>query len=162
MSTKTVTETIKKPNHLEDLFGVPSGSTEISVTKPVTEPQEITIYDDKDMEIEKQFDAVKDMAQYTFETIQDSIEDVEPKYSARLHEVSANFLGTMLDAIKSKAKMKIEKDKLIAKNKNPSKISQTTNNTIISTTSDIIESLKNGKLNAIEGEFSIKQENEDE
>lgn len=159
---KIVTEVIKQPNHLEELFGVPSGSTEVTVTKKVTETEVIEFYDEKDEEIDKQFDMVKDMAQYTFETIQDSIRDVDPKFSARLHEVSGGYLSIMLDSIKNKAKLKIEKDKLVAKKTAPSKVHQTTNNTIISNTSDIIESLKNGKLKPIDGEFIIKQENIDD
>lgn len=160
---KVVTETVKKPNHLEELFGVPSGSTEITVSKKVTESEEIELYDKKDEEIEKEFDTVKDMAQYTFESIQDQIQDVEPKYSARLHEVASSYMGHMMDAIKQKAKLKSEKDKLAAKKvAGPTKINQTTNNTIISNTSDIIESIKSGKLNAIDGEFTIKQENNDD
>lgn len=163
MSEKTITETVKKPNHLEDLFGFPSGSTEVTVTKPVTESEPIDQYDEKDEEIEKQFDTIKDMAQYTFENIQDQIEDVDPKFSARLHEVAGSYLSTMLDAVKQKAKMKAEKDKLVAKRTSgPSKINQTTNNTIISNTTDILKSLRNGDLSTLDGEFSIKQEKEDD
>lgn len=161
-NTKVVTETVSKPNQLEELFGVPSGSTEVTVSKPVTEASSIDLYDHKDEEIEKQFDMVKDMAQFTFESIQDQIQDVEPKYSARLHEVAASYLGTMLESIKNKAKIKMEKDKLVAKKAAPTKVNQTTNNTIISNTADIIESLRSGRLNTIDGEFSVKQEDEDE
>lgn len=158
-NTKTVTEVVKKPNSLEDAFGIPSGSTEITVEKKVTEATSIELYDEKDTELEQQFDVVKDMAQYTFEKIQDTIEDVEPKYAARLYEVANSYLNIMHDTIKSKAKVKMEKDKLAVKQQSPTKINQTTNNTIISNPTDIIRSLRNGSLNAIEGEFVVKQEN---
>jgi hypothetical protein len=147
--TERKVETIKKPNAIEDALGLPSGSTEITVSKPVTESTEIEVYDEKDNSIDKELDHIKDMAHYTFERIQDTIDDIEPKYAARLHEVSAGFLDKMLDAVKTKAKIKIEKDKLTKKA--PSKITNTTNNTVISTTSDILEQLR--KKDTIEGEF---------
>jgi hypothetical protein len=159
-NTKKVTEVIKKPNTLEDAFGIPSGSTEVTVHKPVTEATSIELYDEKDTEIEQQFDVVKDMAQYTFEKIQDSIEDIEPKYAARMFEVASTYLNIMHDTIKSKAKVKQEKDKMAVKKSSPTKISQTNNNTIISTPTDIIRSLRNGTLDAIEGEFVVKQEDD--
>jgi hypothetical protein len=161
---KTVTETVTRSNPLEEVFDIPSGSTEMTVVKPVTESLPIELYDEKDVEIEKQFDTVKDIAQYTFDKIQEDILDVEPKYTARLQEVASGYLGTMLDAIKSKAKLKMEKDKIAVKKTNggSTKINQTTNNTIISTTTDVIESIRNGKLSAIDGEFTVKQENIDD
>jgi dGTP triphosphohydrolase len=160
MSTKTVTEIVKKPNALEDAFGIPSGSTEITVEKPVTENTQVELYDEKDRELEQQINAVKDMAQYTFEKIQDIIEDVEPKYTARLLEVGSTYLNIMHDTLKTKTKIKSDKDKIAAKPTSPTRINQTTNNTIISTPSDIIRSLRNGDLNAIEGEFIVKQEDD--
>jgi hypothetical protein len=160
MSTKTVTEVVKKPNTLEEAFGIPSGSTEITVEKTVTESTKVELYDEKDQEIDQQLNVIKDMAQYQYEKIQDTIEDVEPKYAGRLHEVSNAVLSTMLDAVKSKAKIKMEKDKLAVRQQSPTKINQTTNNTIISTPTDIIRSLRNGNLNTIEGEFIVKQEEE--
>lgn len=150
------TDIPSKANHLEKIFDLPEGSTEKSkLIIADDESKDIIEYDEKDKEIEYQFQQIKDMAQYTFEKIQDQIEDVEPKYSARLHEVSSTFLNTMLDAAKSKAKIKSDKDKLAKRSS--SKVQHTHNNTIISTTTDIINELRNkNKVDTIEGDFEIK------
>lgn len=161
-TTKTVTETVKTTNPLEELFNIPSGSTEMTLTKPVTESESTPLYDDKDEELEKEFDTVKDMAHFTFETIQDHIRDVDPKYSARLYEVAATYLNMMHDTVKSKAKMKMEKDKTKTKKGGPN-VSHTTNNTIISNTTDLIESIRNGSVSkTIDGDFTITQDDEDD
>lgn len=160
-NVKRVEETKKITSPFEQMLNLPEGSTEITVTKPVTESTSIDLYDKKDNEIERQLDAVKDMAQYAFETIQDGIGDVEPKYSSRMNEVANGYLTTMLNAIKIKSKMKIEKDKIHTKAINP-KISNTTNNTIIANTADIIDQLKNGKMDTINGEVRIIDQDKDD
>jgi hypothetical protein len=123
---KTVTKTTT--NSLEDFFNIESGSTEIE--KKIVETTnlvETEVYDEKDSEIERDFQEIADMAKTGFENLMDMVDVSDKKTVARLSEVANQYLNTALNAVESKAKLKLNKEKLkTAKNS-----SKTTNNLII-------------------------------
>lgn len=113
----TSTKVVKQTGHpLEDIFGLPSGTTEVSVIQRNTQMVEHVDFDDKDNEIEEQFQEVYDVAMSTFENQVEMLEraETDPKYVARQMEVAAQFLNTALAAAKEKANLKTTKDKLLA------------------------------------------------
>lgn len=103
-------------NPLEELFELPSGSTELVVSQRHTEVVPCEQFDNKDSEIEEQFQEVYDVAMSTFENTVDLIEraETDPKYVARQMEVAAQFLNTALAAAKEKASLKQGKDRINA------------------------------------------------
>lgn len=113
----TSTKVVKQTGHpLEDIFGLPSGTTEVTVIQRNTQLVEHSDFDDKDSEIEEQFQEVYDVAMSTFENQVEMLEraETDPKYVARQMEVAAQFLNTALAAAKEKANLKTTKDKLLA------------------------------------------------
>jgi len=129
MSTETtvVEGTIEHP--LEEVFDIATNTTEISYTEKNTELVAAEEYDDKDVEIEDQFQEVYDHALSAFEDLQSEVEVVEGKYKGRMMEVANQSLNIALAAAKEKSHTKQHKDKLqVAKGKLGSK---TTNNTLI-------------------------------
>lgn len=113
----TSTKVVKQTGHpLEDIFGLPSGTTEVSVIQRNAQLVEHVDFDDKDNEIEEQFQEVYDVAMSTFENQVEMLEraETDPKYVARQMEVAAQFLNTALAAAKEKANLKTTKDKLLA------------------------------------------------
>jgi hypothetical protein len=108
---QTVERVIEHP--LEEVFDIEPGSTVIPHEERVpAELVEHHTYDDKDEEIEEQFQEVYDYAMENFENVTSSIEGLEGKYKARNHEVSANYLNIALQAAREKQNMKSMKDKL--------------------------------------------------
>ena len=114
MATNKVTKQTGHP--LEDIFGLPSGTTEVTVIQRQTQLVEHSDFDEKDSEIEEQFQEVYDVAMSTFENQVEMLEraETDPKYVARQMEVAAQFLNTALAAAKEKASLKTTKDKLLA------------------------------------------------
>lgn len=107
---------VKQVEHpLEEIFELPTGSTELVVTQRHTEVVACDQFDTKDAEIEEQFQEVYDVAMSTFENAVDLIErsETDPKYVARQMEVAAQFLNTALSAAKEKANLKQGKDRLL-------------------------------------------------
>lgn len=114
---------------LEQLFGIPSGTT--VVTKNEAIPAELVDhadYDDKDAEIEAQLEQVYTVALNEYQNIADDAAQVEGRFRARHMEVAASFLNTALAAVRDKAKQKQEKDKL--RSARPSNTPQTVNNNL--------------------------------
>jgi hypothetical protein len=97
---------------LEDLFGLPSGSTvstDMVVQTPIIKHE---TYDDKDVEIEKQYQEVYDAALTAYDAQMDDIGVIDPKFRARNGEIAVTFLNTALAAAKEKANLKIHRDKM--------------------------------------------------
>jgi len=126
----------------EDVFDIESGTTVMSVPEPrSTELVQSQTYDDKDAEIEEQYQEIYDKAMDAFDDIQNDMEGIEGKFKARNNEVGVQFLNAALNAAKEKSRMKEHKDKI-----NPGVSSgsqdhaQTVNNTQINiSTSDLIK-----------------------
>ena len=114
VTRETITKHVEHP--LEDIFELPSGSTELVITQRHTEVGPCEQFDSKDVEIEEQFQEVYDVAMSTFENAVDLIErsETDPKYVARQMEVAAQFLNTALHAAKEKANLKQGKDRINA------------------------------------------------
>jgi hypothetical protein len=112
MSEKeTKTKTIEHP--LEEMFDIAEGSTMIEYEERMpTVLVDHNEYDEKDKELENQFQEVYDKAMDAFDVQSDIAETVEGKYSARNAEVAAAYLNAALAATKEKSSLKQAKDKL--------------------------------------------------
>lgn len=114
---------------LEDLLDIESGTTIVEY-----EEREPTIlveheaYDEKDHEIEEQFQEVYDLAISAYTNSSDRNEGIEPKYRARNEEVAMSYLTIALSAARDKSHMKSQKDRT---EKMASKQGTTTNNNLI-------------------------------
>ncbi len=125
--TKEIEVVIDHP--LEELFDLEAGTTLMPRTEKETDLVPAEEYDDKDNEIEGQFQEVYDAALSAFEDQVAEAELVEGKYKARNMEVGAQLLNTALAAAKEKSSLKQHKDKnAVSKGKLGGK---TTNNTLI-------------------------------
>jgi hypothetical protein len=145
MANKTVTEVIETKEHpLEDFFGIESNTTEVTTYEQKTELVKDEEYDAKDAEIEGDFQEVYDKAISGYENLQEQMEDIEPKYVSRAHEVANQLLGTALQAAAKKADLKQHKDKLKV---SKAKIANgpTGGTTIVLDTSTLIQHLKRVK-----------------
>lgn len=138
---------------LEQALDIESGTTIVSVpearnTLLVDSPT----YDEKDKEIEQNYQEVYDKAMDVFDEMQENASDQGPRHQ----EVAALMLTTALAAAKEKARMKEHKDKLI---NNASKRDPQTgekNEVIHMSSSDLIRSLhaeKNSRAAPIEAEI---------
>lgn len=154
---RTITTEITTDS-LEDVFDLTPGTTTKDIV--VVDQQEIhrpVEYDDKDAEVDEQFQEVYDKAMSAFEYQMERADstDIDPKYVARMHEVAANYLNTALAAAKEKSTIKSNKDKLNAVLKKAASVTQ--NNTVIMTHADAIKALRDRKNaqadDVIEGEF---------
>jgi len=140
--TKEIEVIIEHP--LEDVFDIESGSTLMPRTEKTTELVASEEYDNKDKEIEDQFQEVYDAALSAFEDQVAEAEVIEGKYKARNMEVGVQLLNTALSAAKEKSSLKQHKDKtVIAKSKLGEK---TTNNTlIVADRNDLLKTLMGKK-----------------
>ena len=130
MSTETKEIEVAIEHPLEEIFDIESGTTLMQRTEKNTELSVSEEYDEKDNEIENQFQEVYDAALSAFEDQVAEAEVIEGKYKARNMEVGVQLLNTALAAAKEKSGLKQHKDKTaIAKGK--IKGGGTTNNTLI-------------------------------
>lgn len=129
--TKKVKE--KRGHALEKFFNVPEESTEMErvvVSYPLKKSNE---YDDKDAEIEKELHNVFEKAMEGYESLSEILDNVEPKYRARIAEVAATYLNTALNASTKRAGQKESIQKLKQKQQEIDKKasgSKTTNNIV--------------------------------
>lgn len=152
---RTITQEVTT-DLLEDVFDLTPCTTTKDIVvienQPIIRPAE---YDEKDGEIDEQFQEVYDKAMSAFEYQMERADstDVEPKYVARMHEVASGYLNTALAAAKEKAAIKSNKDKTVATVKKAAALTQ--NNTMILTHGSLLDMLSQqfgeaGKV--IEGE----------
>jgi hypothetical protein len=97
---------------LEDVFDIEEGTTMLPKTIVQSEVVPYEDYDEKDDELDKQFQNIHDLALTAFEQQSEEAEIVDPKYKARNAEVAVQYLNTALQATNSKAQLKHAKDKL--------------------------------------------------
>lgn len=140
--TKEIEVAIEHP--LEEIFDIESGTTVMPRTEKTTELVATDEYDDKDNEIEKQFQEIYDAALSAFEDQVAEAEVIEGKYKARNMEVGVQLLNAALNAAKEKSSLKQHKDKTaIAKGKLNG---GTTNNTlIVADRNDILKAMAGKK-----------------
>lgn len=144
--TRTVSKTEMGADVLEDVFGIEPNTTlkeVITFDEAQTPIARGDDYDDKDDEIDNQFQEVYDKALTAFEYQMERADstDIEPKYIARMHEVAAQYLNTALSAAKEKANLKSAKDKIVKKTKVGG---QVTNNTLVVSHADLLDMIANG------------------
>lgn len=129
---------------MEQIFGLTPGSTMVDryvAMEPEEdeEPQaEAVTYDDKDNQIDGQFQQIFDAAYMTFEAQRMATEGMNPQFQARALEVAQQFLNTALAAVSEKAKLKAAKDKVKAAPTSAGP-GHTTNNTIIMGRNDMLK-----------------------
>lgn len=103
---------VKIQHPMEQVLDLEDGSTPLTIAERSTELMLAPEFDDKDKEVEGQFQEVYDLALSAYETQAADAEVVEPKYKARNQEVAVQYLNTALSAAKEKATLKQHKDKL--------------------------------------------------
>ena len=138
----TRTEVIKAVDHpLEQVFDIESGTTLMPQVVRSTELIVAEQYDNKDTEIEGQFQEVYDAAMGAFESQFQEAELVEGKYKARSGEVAVQFLNAALEAARSKSDLKQHKDKMtvdISRHVGPKTVN---NNLIVGDRNEILKKL---------------------
>jgi len=124
------TKTINHP--AEKFLGIEPGTTVVEYEeKPPTVLVKLDEYDDKDTEIEDQFQVVYDKAMEAFDDQSAEAEMVEGKYKARNAEVAVQYLNAALNAVKEKSDLKRHKDKLTVDMKKADTPNNQTNNLIV-------------------------------
>ena len=144
--------TIEHP--LEKLFDIESGTTVVEYKERVPVPlADHSAYDEKDKEIEGQFQELYDTALQSFVDVTDGVDGLEGKYQARNHEVATMYLQLALQAAKEKKELKQGKDRLEKTSK--AAAGNTTN--IVVTHSDILDMVRGMTIpsydNYLEGEI---------
>lgn len=134
-------------NHpMEGILDIEEGTTMVPAVKRTTELVVSGQYDNKDDEIDGQFQEVYDLSLEAFEQQSQEAELVEGRYKARNGEIAAQYLNIALNAAKDKATLKVNKDKLsLAAEKTTGTKVGTQNNLIVGDRNDIIKALMEGQ-----------------
>lgn len=110
MHTTTVETIIDHP--LEAVFDIERGTTIIEVEQADSEVVEAELYDEKDVEIENQFENIYNTALLAYAAQSSTVSrGADPRSQARNMEVANGFLNTALAAAKEKANLKQQKEK---------------------------------------------------
>lgn len=139
-------DTVQHP--IEDILDLEPGTT--IVPKVETVPTVLTPideYDNKDNEIETQFQEVYDAAMTAFEITTESVSQIEPKYRARNEEVAVQYLNTALAAARDKSQMKQHKDKVNINKVKASSAKTVNNNLIVGDRNEILKTLMKADKN---------------
>lgn len=139
----TETKKIEVPvNHpMEAILDIEEGTTMVPTVQRTTEPAVTKQYDEKDAEIDSQFQEVYDLSLEAFEFQSQEAELVEGKYKARNGEIAAQYLNIALNAAKDKATLKINKDKITLAEKKVTNANASTTNLIVGDRNDILKTL---------------------
>jgi hypothetical protein len=104
---------VKKGAHaLEKWLDIEDGTTEKEKIKYQFPTAKSDRYDGKDREIEEQAHEVFEKAMSGYHNLDELINNMEPKYRARMAEVALQYLKTALDAADHKSKQKEAIEKL--------------------------------------------------
>lgn len=145
MTTKKTEIETPIAHPLEELFDIEEGTTMIPSVEHTSELVKVESYDDKDSEIESQFQEIYDTAMEAFDNQAQEVEVIDPRFKARNQEVAIQFLNAALNAVKEKSNMKQQKDKLnVAKNK--IQAGTVNNNLIVTDRNSLLESLKKDNI----------------
>ena len=136
---------------MEDLFDIDSGSTSVPAVKRTTELATSVDhpYDEKDNEIDEQFQEIYDLALEAFGAQSQEAELVEGKYKARNQEIAVQFLNTALSAAANKGTLKNNKEKMaiaLKKVNATAKTGTTNNNLIVGDRNEILRALRADRL----------------
>lgn len=99
-------------------------------------------YDDKDKEIETQFEEIYQKAIDCFDYQTDMLEQIDGKYIARTSEVAVLYLNAALSAANAKKDLKLNKDKLTLK-KSEGNGPRVVNNNLVINTTDLLKTFLN-------------------
>ena len=147
MSTESKEVEVLVEHPMEDVLNIESGTTPLTKVERTSELVPTEEFDDKDTEIEEQFQEVYDSAMGAFEGQMDEAELVEGKYKARNGEVAVQFLNAALAAAKEKGGMKQHKDKLsVAKGKITAGGGGTNGKLIIADRNELLKEIMGGKV----------------
>lgn len=142
MSRKTETIEVETTHHMEEVFDIEPGTTLVETQQSSTEMVVPEEYDEKDVEIEDQYQEVYDAAMDAYEgSTGPEMQDIEPKYRARNMEVSVQYLNTALNAAKHKADLKTHKDKIAIAAKSAKAGSRTVNNNLIVDRNELLKQI---------------------
>jgi hypothetical protein len=109
--TTTVEQVIEHP--LEKVFGIETGTTIIDVMQVESEIVDEKLYDEKDVEIENQYENIYNTALLAYAAQASTVSmGADPRCQARNMEVANGFLNTALAAAKEKANLKQQKEKI--------------------------------------------------
>lgn len=109
---------------LEEFFNIEDGTTETINPDDVDLEIEHTFlvqyddYDNKDKELESQYQNIMDMSIRAYKTQVATSRQVDPKYRARNEEVAIQYLNIALDALREKTNLKLGRDKITKSHKN--------------------------------------------
>lgn len=138
MTTKKIEKEINIDHPLDDVFDIEKGSTSLPVVERETELTSVESYDEKDEEIENQFQEIYDCAMDAFDATTRNVPG-DPKSAGVIGEVSVQYLNTALAAAKEKAELKKHKDKLSnSKNQSPRTLNQ---NLIIADRNELLKKI---------------------
>jgi hypothetical protein len=129
-------------NHsFESLFDIEDGTTIIEQESlPVVHNSECELYDNKDSEIEEQYQIIFNAALQAYSNQIVAIErGGDPATNHKVLDVANNFLKTALDSTKAKAELKKSKDKNII----ASSTKNITNNNLIIDRNELLKQLLN-------------------
>lgn len=139
MTTKKIETEISIDHPLDEIFDIEKGQTTVPVIHRETELSAVETYDEKDIEIENQFQEVYDSAMDAFDASTRGVPG-DAKSQGIIGEVSVQYLNTALAAAKEKANLKIHKDKMINDKKKigPKTLNQ---NVIVADRNDILKKI---------------------
>lgn len=108
-----ITSEVVKDHPLENMFNITPNSTVVEVTEVAPLDQvEMNNYDAKDLEIGDQLEEIYAVAMSGATEISDGMGSLEGRYKAKSGETCATMLSVALEAVRTKANIKIHKDKL--------------------------------------------------
>lgn len=135
-----------KTHPMEELFDIEEGTTHlpsIYEDKPSVKPAS---YDDKENEIDDQFQEIYNEAMKAFKMQQEDAQIIDPQFRARNQEVSVQLLSTALNAANAKANLKQTKEKMeISKNKG----ARTVNNNLIVDRNSLLDMLNKEEMGEV-------------
>jgi len=141
MSRQVVKYEEETEHPMEDIFDIEKGTTVVERVETLPTPLvPMEEYDEKDDEIEKQFQEVYDAAMTAFEITSESVQQVEPKFRARNEEVAVQYLSTALQAANAKSSLKMHKDK-VSVTKTKASTPNTVNNNLIVDRNDLLKQI---------------------
>lgn len=145
--TEKKTKEVNIEHPMEKVLDLEENSTSLVVADRQSNVVQAPSYDEKDEEIETQFQEVYDAAMEAFDTQMNDSMSIEPKYRARNQEIAVQFLNAALNAASHKSSMKQHKDKVTldhAKNAGPKTLNQ---NLIVADRNEILKHLHGGGSN---------------
>lgn len=130
---------------MEDVLDIEPGTTMVEHVQRSTDLTVHQSYDEKDAEIEGQYQEIFNAAMDQFDTQSGEAELVEGKYKARNAEVAAQYLNTALAAVKGKADVKMHKDKVSIETTKAGTPKTLNQNVIVADRNDVLRAFMEGK-----------------